>query len=420
MAQQFWQNFSRSQNTLVLFLLLLVLAGCQDLFTCKDEPVGPDPGSGQDAFAVAKIARWDGNEWHSLGKGVTSVENDFASVNDIVVHENLVYVGGTFDFAGEYEVNSIARWSGSSWQGFGNLVFPGVHRDYPTNKGTVNAIALTGSGAAMRMFVGGDFQAVYNDSLEGLYANNLAIFDFNSSLWRTMGEGAGGEVEALAIQNDLLYVAGKFPSVDHVPNTSLIARWNSATGRWSDVGAGLYGYGVYTLLRNGNDLYAGGQFSMTGGDAPVNNIARWDGSRWNALASGLNGAVYDLAFWGGELYAAGQFFTESYEQFHALALWREGAWTLLGDRISPNGEESYRIRGLALAANGNSIFLGGRFANMGGRAVNHVARWDNASWFDLTGGAHEIGEASLSGVRALGVLGTNIFAGGTFSFVGQM
>jgi len=420
MAHCFGQRYLRSKSTAVLFLLLLSLAGCKDWFTCKGEPVAPDPGSGQEAFAVAKIARWDGNEWHSLGKGVTSIHEGFAGVNDIVVHENLVYVGGTFDFAGEYEVNSIARWSGNSWQGFGNLFAPGVHRDFSADKGTVNAIVMTGSGAGTRMFVGGDFQAVFNDSIEGLYANNIALFDFSSSLWRNMGDGVNGEVNALAVQNDRLFVAGKFPSVESLPNTTLIAQWNFSSGSWSEVGAGLYGYGVYTLLVHGNDLYAGGQFNMTGGAVPVNNVAHWDGSRWRALGSGLNGAVYDLAFWSGELYAAGQFFTESYEQFHSLALWRDGVWTLLGDRIAPEGAASYRVKGLALAANGNSIYLGGQFNQMGGHAVNHVARWDKASWFDLTGGTHEIGEATLAGVRALGVLGTNVFAGGTFSLVGQM
>jgi hypothetical protein len=413
----FWQ---RRKSTLAFFLLLLGLGGCKDLFTCKGNPVGPDPGSGQNAFPVAKIARWDGNAWHSLGKGVTSIDAGFATVNDIVIHENMVYVAGVFDFAGEYEVNSIARWNGNSWQGFGNLEFPGVHAGFPTNKGSVNAIAITGSGAGARMFVGGGFQTVYNDDdPEGLTASNLAYFEFGSSLWKTMDEGVNGEVNALASHTSILYVAGALQSANNLPNTNLIAQWDASSGTWAEVGAGLYGVAVHALVVNGNDLYVGGQFSLAG-TLPVNNVARWDGTRWSALGSGLNGTVYDLTMWGNELYAAGQFFAASSEQFHSLARWRDGAWTLLGDPIAPGGQESYQIKGLALAAGGNHLYLGGRFDKMGGQSVYHVARWDRERWLDLTGGTHEIGETLLSGVRALGVLGTDIFAGGTFSSVGKL
>jgi len=419
MAHHFWQSCFRSKSTLMLFLLLLSLGGCKDLFTCKGDPVGPDPDSGQNAFAVAKIARWDGNEWHSLGKGVTSIEEGFAAVNDIVVHEGIVYVAGVFDFAGEYEVNSVARWSNNQWQGFGFLGLPGVHQSFPTDKGAVHAIAFTGSGLDSRMFVGGNFQTVFNDeNLDGLNANNLALFDFRLSLWRSLDEGVNGDVNAVASSAGILYVAGSFQSANNLPNTNLIAQYNTISSRWTEMGAGLNGFVAHTLLAQGNDLYVGGKFHLAGA-LPVNNVARWNGTSWSALGSGLNGEVYDLAWWGNELYAAGQFFAASYEQFHSLARWRDGVWTLLGDQIMPGSSESYHIKGLTLATNGSNIYLGGHFDKMDGHPMNHVARWDRERWFDLTGGTHEIGDTALSGVRALGVLGTEIFAGGTFSSVGK-
>ena len=41
------------------------------------------------------------------------------------------------------------------------------------------------------------------------------------------------------------------------------------------------------------ELIVGGSFVETGG-VPANSIARWDGSNWHAMGSGMNGAVVAL------------------------------------------------------------------------------------------------------------------------------
>ncbi|HUV26086.1 MAG TPA: hypothetical protein VMW34_01855, partial [Anaerolineales bacterium] len=61
---------------------------------------------------------------------------------------------------------------------------------------------------------------------------------------------------------------------------------------------------------NGN-LYAGGRFSSAGG-LPANNIAKWNGSTWSTLATGVTGGsgiIYALEIDGSNLYAAGSFIT---------------------------------------------------------------------------------------------------------------
>jgi len=72
-----------------------------------------------------------------------------------------------------------------------------------------------------------------------------------------------------------------------------------------------------------------------------------------------------------------------------------------------------------LAVNGNQIYLGGRFENMGGGTVNHLARLNGNAWEDLTGGVHNIGGEILAGVKALTISGNDVYVGGTFSTVGQ-
>jgi hypothetical protein len=63
-----------------------------------------------------------------------------------------------------------------------------------------------------------------------------------------------------------------------------------------------------TTLPNG-DLIAGGDFTTAGG-VPANRIARWNGSAWSALGSGMNSDVYALTTLpSGDLIAGGGFTT---------------------------------------------------------------------------------------------------------------
>ncbi|NOT30723.1 MAG: HYR domain-containing protein [Planctomycetes bacterium] len=61
---------------------------------------------------------------------------------------------------------------------------------------------------------------------------------------------------------------------------------------------------------SGPALYAGGYFGTAGG-VPANGIAKWDGSSWTALGSGMNGFVSALRGYddgnGPALYAGGGF-----------------------------------------------------------------------------------------------------------------
>jgi hypothetical protein len=91
-----------------------------------------------------------------------------------------------------------------------------------------------------------------------------------------------------------------------------IAKWNGSN--WSALGLGLEGTGatfrryVYALAVSGSDLYAAGRFSRAGG-SPANYIAKWNGSSWSALGSGINTGVRALAVSGNYLEVGGDFTT---------------------------------------------------------------------------------------------------------------
>lgn len=126
---------------------------------------------------------------------------------------------------------------------------------------------------------------------------------FSDQDWIGMGgiPGADSFVYASAVDGSgNLYIGGYF-TVAGENIASRIAKWNGTN--WSLLGSGMSGP-VFSLAVSGNDLYAAGDFTNAGGIA-VKSIAKWDGNSWSALGSGLNGQVYALAVSGSNVYAGG-------------------------------------------------------------------------------------------------------------------
>ena len=131
---------------------------------------------------------------------------------------------------------------------------------------------------------------------------------FSDANWMSMGgiQGANGLVQTVAVDGaGNLYVGGRFNVIgDLVAN--YIAKWDGT--RWSALGSGMSG-GVSALVMSGSNLFAGGHFTTAGGSA-ANGIAKWDGTGWTPLGSGIAGDrpyVSALAVAGIDLYAGGSF-----------------------------------------------------------------------------------------------------------------
>jgi hypothetical protein len=132
------------------------------------------------------------------------------------------------------------------------------------------------------------------------------IMRWDGSSWSFFAFASGSFtpfIRSLAVHDDgngpALYIGGFFESVGGGLPMNSIAKWDGST--WSSLGSGM-GDSVTALTSfddgSGPALDAAGIFSTAGGIA-ANQIAQWDGSSWAPLASGLDGIqVYSLIGYG--------------------------------------------------------------------------------------------------------------------------
>ena len=293
-------------------------------------------------------------------------------------------MGGDFNSIGGIWVGSIAKWNGTAWSSLG----------YGMND-SVKALAVSGGDlyAAGRFTNAGGSSADY-------------IAKWNGTTWSALGAGLNGEVNTLAISGTNLYAGGAFTSAGG-SGANRVAKWDGSA--WSQMGSGISGPAgsvfVEALAILDSNVYAGGMFTSAGG-VSVSNIAKWNGSSWSALGSGVGtGAdlVMELAVSGADIYAGGSFLTAGGLTTNNIAKWNGSAWSALGSGVDNKVQ--------ALVISGSEIFVGGMFTTAGGLSANRIARWDGTSWSVLGSGMN-------APVNALAVVGGYLYAGGDFTVVG--
>jgi hypothetical protein len=349
---------------------------------------------------ASRIARWDGASWSALGTGFTLI-NGFEFGGALAGVGSDVWVGAQFTGAGGIGAVNIARWTGSAWavatttpgQGMGAADF------YPG----VRALARSSSGD---LYATGVFEFAGTTPA-------ISIVKFDGTSWSALGTGLEGTNfanyghgfgEALAFYGVDLYVGGNFATAGGV-TVNHIARWNGSSFTALGTGVGGGQVTVDALIEYNGELYVGGSFSTVNG-SPLAGLARWNGSTWSAVGSGVNGAVTAFAILGSDLYVGGSFSTAGGNPASNVARWNGTTWSAVGS--GPGGTPN------VLAAVGSDLYAGGAFGS--GSAI---MKWDGATWSIPGGGICWFCGFGGHFVQGLAALGNDLYVGGSFDVVGS-
>jgi hypothetical protein len=418
-------------------------------------------GSAETAsFAAAELAT---GRWQAFGAGVRN--GDLTGIVDSLAVDaasGTLFIGGQFTTADTVETSGVATLDAG---GFGSL---GV-LTYYDEPSTVRVAALAHAGG--RLYAAGTFTAADGVPAEQWVAHDgtawsvpapldnavfaLAAYGdgavvagrfghsgelriphagiWTGAAWQTFGQGltfdpyADSNVYALAATDAGVQAGGYFDQVGPVRVAS-VAEWRD--GAWHDMAGGMQSPDalgrVFAMLRAGADLYATGIFETAGG-VPAANIARWDGERWWPLGSGIQGTGLALAMLAGRLYVGGGFYLAGDVPAYNVASWDPATetWSAVGSAPVYDGNV------LALGVlHDRHLVVGGHFSKLyAGRfqvgGLNSIVLFDThappdpanpwAGYFRIPG----VTSSWMPGaVRALQVLGNDLYVGGTFTHAG--
>ncbi len=245
--------------------------------------------------------------WQGVGGGtngpVTCLSHDEAN--------GLLYVAGSFDYAGDSLVCQIAAWDGINWSKLG----AGTGDTSCTTAGcqTIESVVLREG----ELFVGGRY---------GMMAGNRYwpyLNSWNGSNWTNYGP-INGPV-TLELLNNQLFAFGMFDSI-YGQFCGRILKWNDST--WTSFGGNLpfsQAEHFYCAEYYSNRYYFGGNFEASN---QMNEIVAWGSNGWEDVAGGIKGDswVRKLKTFKNLLFVGGYFFQQDGNSADYLMTWDDVQW----------------------------------------------------------------------------------------------
>ena len=315
------------------------------------------------------------------------------AVDAVAVQGNTAYLGGTFSYVGPQTGSFVALDSGS-----GSLL-----PNWPTVGGDVLASAPDGSGG---WFVGGDFSTVGTEAtLNDVHISNLVHIRSNGSI--DPFQAVNGEVDAIAIAGDIVYVGGSFTTAGGGPRTNVAAfdEYSGDLMPWDPEVTGPDSF-VSSIAVSGSTVYVGGSFSTVNGSTQRSNVAALSATTGLATAwnPGVDADVDAIALSGSTVFLGGSFATVDGSAHQGLAALDSTSGALTSWDASAQGPV------YALALSGTTLYVGGDFATVNGDPSPDLASFNINGTGAATGWAPGIdGE-----VDSLAVSGSTVYAGGSF------
>lgn len=289
-------------------------------------PVGPDSALIQSAFSydpdgdgprsevlvvggvfdaiggvpALNVAQWDGLQWSAMGAGLSYFPTQFITYDrdgDGPAAPVLIAAGDA-PSGGPGDPAFLRQWDGAAWAQFGPEF---VSVNGPAMVTRITSMDPDGIGPLPRvLIVAGFFSRV-----GGVPVNNVA--SFTGARWLSLGTGFDTNPQSLFTWDssgdgrEVAVIGGAFTAAGGVPARG-VAVWNGSA--WSPLGDGFglspsgyqsypSGFASFDLDGDGplpSRLHATGFFTEASG-LPAAGVARWNGTSWEALSSGLDSAA---------------------------------------------------------------------------------------------------------------------------------
>ena len=231
-----------------------------------------------------------------------------------------------------------------------------------------------------------------------------------------------GTVNAIVRSGDTIYIGGQFSRVGPRtgPGVEVALDGSENAGLPEISGSGpSYSGGAITGLRavisdEAGGWYVGGVFSHIGG-IPRTNVAHIlaDHSVDPAFHPVLNGGVIALALSGTSLYMAGNFTLVDGTPRSNIAAYH----TLYDFVLDFNPYADGLVRSLAVSSDGLTVYAGGSFATIGGQAHTSVAALDGDSGTAIATFNPVLTSGGLPRVTSVVLAGSTLYVGGAFATV---
>lgn len=372
-----------------------------------------------DGLPTRAVAQWDGGAWSTVDGGFRGYHYD-GVVTAMETYDGKPHAGGIYTFADSGFARSLAAWNGLEWQEVTGGVTEGG------SLGAVYALRTVSSGgfpSSTDLMVGGFFDRVGGEpgELYSAQAANIAEYSLNLEHpdWEALGAGLpDSAVFDITRHNNEIIAAGNYddPFSNEIPG--FVARWDGS--QWWLLGDFRMNAGtasVYAVNVFNEQLYAGGTFHMVDGQ-PMTGVARWNGSVWQPLGTGLSapgplGArVAALQVYNGALIVSGTFDSAGGIPSSNIARWNGAAWSPLGAGIS-HSSPVFPGAARALTVYNGDLIAGGDFTHAGGQPCSNIARWDGVDWQPLGSGVG-------GSINDLCVSDGELYVGGLFTRAGNV
>ncbi|MFH0894056.1 MAG: PKD domain-containing protein [Bacteroidota bacterium] len=330
-------------------------------------------------------------QWSTTFAGIDSLSPVYGDIWSLYNSKDTVlYIGGSYMWANQNQVNGLIAWNGSTFHGFGDGLT------------TWDCAPFCIDFYQDMLYIGGCFTEV--DHTSG--TASIAKYDFTWNWWGTLNTGWSGvspSIYDLKVFNNLLFVVGDFNSIQG-SNYYLVAAYDGTN--WIDINPGIDITGAWAKsleIYNG-ELYAGGRYGA---------YKYLGGTSWHYYSDGPWGSVDAMKTdtFNNFLYVGGDWnMFGNGKHSCGAACWNGYYWEIM-DTIVP------LVYSQALEIYRGDLYAGGGYMDtlLNGQYAGNIVRWDGVKWNSLG-----IGINYGYSVNALEVFRDTLIVGGSFDTIGGL